>query len=71
MPIFYFVGICTLCKPWEALVIGGIGAVIAALGDVLLWKIKVDDPVGVVPVHGMCGIWGLLAVGRFGFFFFK
>ncbi len=39
-----FVGICTLCKPWEALVIGAIGVIIAALGDVLLWKIKVDPP---------------------------
>ncbi len=60
-----FLGICTLCKPWEALVIGAVGAVIAALGDMLLWKIKIDDPVGVVPVHGACGIWGLLSVGEF------
>ncbi|MGB3118529.1 MAG: ammonium transporter, partial [Verrucomicrobiales bacterium] len=29
-------------------------------------KIKVDDPVGAVSVHGICGIWGTLAVGIFG-----
>ena len=29
------------------------------------WKLKVDDPVGAVAVHGLCGIWGTLAVGLF------
>jgi Amt family ammonium transporter len=29
-------------------------------------RIRVDDPVGAVPVHGLCGIWGTLAVGQFG-----
>jgi len=29
------------------------------------WKLKVDDPVGAIAVHGICGIWGTLAVGLF------
>lgn len=29
------------------------------------WKLKVDDPVGAVAVHGLCGVWGTLAVGLF------
>lgn len=29
------------------------------------WKLKIDDPVGAVAVHGLCGIWGTLAVGLF------
>ena len=31
----------------------------------LEWKLKVDDPVGAIAVHGICGIWGTLAVGLF------
>ena len=56
-------GICTLCQPWEALIIGTVGAVLTACVDKLLWRIKVDDPVGVIPVHGACAMWGLVAVG--------
>ena len=29
------------------------------------WKLKVDDPVGAIAVHGICGVWGTLAVGLF------
>ncbi len=32
--------------------------------DLLEW-LKIDDPVGCIPVHGITGIWGLLAVGLF------
>ncbi len=31
----------------------------------LLWKLRIDDPVGAVPVHMSVGIWGVLAVGIF------
>ena len=55
--------ICTLSAPWEAFVIGCLGAIWATLAELLLRRLKVDDPVGVVPVHLVCSIWGLLSVG--------
>ena len=58
--------ICAICRPWEGLVIGSIGGLIACAGCQLTEKLRIDDPVGVVPVHMMCGIWGLTAVGLFG-----
>ena len=57
-------GICTICKPWESLLIGGLGAAFATTTDLILYRLRVDDPVGVVPVHFICGAWGLLAVGK-------
>lgn len=50
----------------EAIIIGGIAGVIIVLGVMLLDKLKLDDPVGAIPVHLFCGIWGTLAVGIFG-----
>ena len=46
----------------ESMLIGAIGGVIVVLSLVALDKIKIDDPVGAISVHGTCGIWGLLAV---------
>jgi Amt family ammonium transporter len=57
---------CAFVAPQEALIIGAIGGIIVVVGTVFLDKIHVDDPVGAVPVHGMNGIWGTLAVGIFG-----
>jgi len=57
---------CACVEPWAAIVIGAAAGVIVVLGVELLDKLQVDDPVGAVPVHGMCGIWGTLAVGIFG-----
>lgn len=50
---------------WSAL-IGTIGGVIVVFGVGLLDRLKIDDPVGAFPVHGMNGIWGTLSVGIFG-----
>jgi Amt family ammonium transporter len=50
----------------HALLIGGIGGVLVVLGIMLLDKLKIDDPVGAWPVHGLCGIWGGIATGIFG-----
>ncbi|HNJ97577.1 MAG TPA: hypothetical protein PLV13_05595, partial [Ilumatobacteraceae bacterium] len=48
-----------------AAVIGAVAAVIA-IESVFLWdKLHVDDPVGAIAVHGMCGTFGVLAVGIF------
>jgi len=42
--------------------IGAIGGVLVVFSIVLLDKLKIDDPVGAISVHGVVGIWGLLAV---------
>ncbi len=52
--------------PWAAVITGAIAGVLVVLSVVLFDKIKIDDPVGAISVHGVCGIWGTLAVGIFG-----
>lgn len=47
---------------WQAAVIGAIGGVLAILGVVFLDRMKIDDPVGAISVHGIAGIWGIFAV---------
>jgi Amt family ammonium transporter len=53
-------------SPFDAILIGLIAGVIVVLGIALIDKLKLDDPVGAVAVHLICGIWGTLAVGIFG-----
>ena len=55
-----------LMSPLEAIIIGLLAGVIIVLGVALIDKLKLDDPVGAVTVHLICGIWGTLAVGLFG-----
>jgi Amt family ammonium transporter len=57
---------CAFVEPWAAIAIGTIGGVIVVLGVILLDKLQIDDPVGAVPVHGMNGFWGTIAIGLFG-----
>jgi len=52
--------------PTSAILIGLIAGGIVVLSVALLDKCKLDDPVGAIPVHLFCGIWGTLAVGIFG-----
>ena len=52
--------------PMTAIMIGGIAGPIVVAGVAFLDKCKLDDPVGAIPVHLFCGIWGTLAVGIFG-----
>ena len=52
--------------PMDAVLIGAIAGVIIVLGVALIDKLRLDDPVGAVAVHLICGIWGTLAVGLFG-----
>lgn len=56
---------CAFVTPAASVLIGAIGGVVVVLGVILLDKIRVDDPVGAVPVHGMNGLWGTIAVGLF------
>ncbi len=53
-------------SPMDAVFIGAIAGVIIVLGVALIDKLRLDDPVGAVAVHLICGIWGTLAVGIFG-----
>jgi Amt family ammonium transporter len=56
---------CAFVTPTEAVIIGAIGGVIMFFGTQLLERLKIDDAVGAVPVHGFAGVWGTLAVGLF------
>ena len=53
-------------SPSDAILIGSIAGVIIVLGVAFIDRIKLDDPVGAIAVHLICGIWGTLAVGIFG-----
>lgn len=53
-------------SPLDAIFIGAIAGIIIVLGVALVDKLRLDDPVGAVAVHLICGIWGTLAVGIFG-----
>ena len=51
---------------WSAFFIGAIAGIIVVFAVMFIDKIKIDDPVGAISVHLVCGIWGTLAVGLFG-----
>jgi Amt family ammonium transporter len=53
-------------SPTDAILIGGIAGAIIVLAVAFIDRIKLDDPVGAIAVHLICGIWGTLAVGIFG-----
>jgi Amt family ammonium transporter len=53
-------------SPNDAVVIGALAGIIIVLAVALVDKLRLDDPVGAVAVHLICGIWGTLAVGLFG-----
>lgn len=56
---------CDVIGPVESMVVGAIGGVLVVEGVFLLDRLKVDDPVGAIPVHLFCGVFGTLAVGIF------
>ena len=45
-----------------SMIIGAVGGLLVVFSIVLLDKMKIDDPVGAISVHGTCGIWGVIAV---------
>jgi ammonium transporter, Amt family len=56
---------CYWVSPTGSIMIGLIaGVVVVVAVDVLEW-LRIDDPIGAVPVHGICGIWGTLSLGLF------
>ncbi len=48
--------------PLVATIVGAVGGILVVLSIVFLDKMKLDDPVGAISVHGVVGVWGLLAV---------
>jgi ammonium transporter, Amt family len=56
---------CYWVSPTGAIVLGGVAGVIVVLGVELLEWLRIDDPIGAVPVHGIAGIWGTLSLGLF------
>ncbi len=58
---------CHIVTPGSAFVIGVVAGVLHNITfDLVIRKWKIDDVVGAIPVHGFCGVWGLLSVALFG-----
>jgi Amt family ammonium transporter len=56
---------CAFVDSWAAVVIGLVAGVWVCVSAAWLEKLKIDDPVGAIPVHFFNGLWGVLAVGIF------
>jgi len=56
---------CAFVSPLSAAIIGLLGGIVVVVSVLLLDRAKVDDPVGAVSVHGVCGALGTLALGLF------
>ncbi len=56
---------CYWVSPTGAVLLGAIAGVVVVVGVDVLEYLRIDDPIGAVPVHGMCGIWGTLSLGLF------
>jgi len=52
--------------PMSSAIIGAVAGIIVVFSVIFFDKIRIDDPVGAISVHLVCGIWGTLAVGLFG-----
>jgi len=52
-------------EPWMAVLIGGIGGTIVVFSVAMFDRLRIDDPVGAISVHGIVGVWGTLSVGLF------
>ena len=56
---------CYWVSPFGAICIGAIAGVVVVLGVDLLEHLRIDDPIGAWPVHGLCGVWGTISLGLF------
>lgn len=56
---------CYWVNAFGSVALGAIAGVIVVMGINLLEWLRIDDPIGAVPVHGMCGIWGTISLGLF------
>jgi len=58
---------CAVIKPATAIPIGAVGGLLCWSFSKVLEKFKIDDPLDAFSVHGVCGSWGVIAVGIFAF----
>ncbi|HHB76890.1 MAG TPA: ammonium transporter, partial [Desulfobulbus sp.] len=56
---------CANVSPTSSVIIGFIAGIIVVISVVTIDRMHIDDPVGAVSVHGVCGAWGTLAAGLF------
>jgi Amt family ammonium transporter len=56
---------CYWVSPGSSVIIGAVAGVVVVFGIQLLEYLRIDDPIGAVPVHMFCGIWGTLSLGLF------
>ncbi|MDO3386778.1 ammonium transporter [Gilvimarinus sp. SDUM040013] len=56
---------CATMDPLYAIITGAVAGMIVVYGSDILLKIRVDDVVGAIPVHGFAGAWGTIAAGLF------
>ena len=57
---------CAFVSPAAAVLIGVIGGLIVVASVLVIERqFRIDDPVGAISVHGVCGVWGALALGLF------
>ncbi len=54
---------CDCMSDWMSIVVGLVAGVLVTGAILLLDKLQIDDPVGAFPVHGVCGVWGCMAIG--------
>jgi Amt family ammonium transporter len=57
---------CDVLSPGWAALTGFLAGIVVVFSVLFFDKIRVDDPVGAISVHGVCGAWGTLAIGLFG-----
>ena len=56
---------CAFVENWAAVVIGAAAGIVVVFSVLLFDRVRIDDPVGAISVHGVCGALGTLAVGLF------
>ena len=56
---------CATVTPLSSVIIGAVAGILVVFSVLLFERVKVDDPVGAISVHGVCGAWGTLAAGIF------
>src|SRR4029079_7424801 len=56
---------CYWVSPTGAILLGAVAGFLVVIGVEVLEWLRIDDPIGAVPVHGLNGIWGTLSLGLF------